>query len=311
MFDLPPSVLDTDHPRTRMKGTDPDLVVIGDLMLDVTAAAGALARGGDVHGDVRLDPSGSAANLAAWAAHAGARVTLVGVVGGDTAGRILVASLEARGLATAVSVAAGAPTGLMLVFSEAGERSMVAHRGANSRLTISHLPDPLAARAVFVSGYTLFDPATESVAIEALSRARADYVATEAASWPLIVGRGAEWFFQATARATLLFANEREAEALTGLQEDAAARALAERYAMAVVKLGSRGAVAAHGGRLVHAAGPTIVEVDPTGAGDAFDGVFLASLVAGLPVESALSQACAAGSRCAAQQGRWPEVEKT
>ena len=185
---------------------------------------------------------------------------------------------------------------------------MVAHRGANSRLTIGHLPDPLAARAVFVSGYTLFDPATESVAIAALSRARSRYVATEAASWPLIVRRGAEWFFEATAPATLLFANEREAEALTGLQEDAAARALAERYAMAVVKLGSRGAIAAHGGRLVREAAMPVVEVDPTGAGDAFDGAFLAALVAGLPVESALGQACAAGSRCAAQQGRWPQV---
>ncbi len=287
----------------------PDLVVIGDLMLDVTAAAGSLARGGDVHGDVRLDPGGSAANVAAWAADAGATVTVVGSVGDDAAGRILVEALDARGITPAVSMAPGARTGMMLVFSEAGERSMVAHRGANSRLTIGDLPDPLEAAAVFVSGYTLFDRATEPVARAALSRARAAHVATDAASWPLVARCGPDAFFEATAPANVLFANEREAEALTGLQDDEAARALARHYAIAVVKLGARGAVAAHGGQLLRAPAMAITEVDPTGAGDAFDGAFLAALAAGRPVDVALHDACAGGARCAAQPGRWPEAD--
>lgn len=282
-------------------------MVIGDLMLDVTAAAGSLARGGDVHGDVRLDAGGSAANVAVWAAAAGATVTLVGAVGDDHAGQILLEAIRARGILTAVSVAQ-ARTGMMLVFSEAGDRSMVAHRGANSRLTIGDLPDPLEAAAVFVSGYTLFDPASEAVALTALSRARAPLVATDAVSWPLVVRHGPNAFFDATARATVLFANEREAEALTGRRDEEAARALAARYATAVVKLGERGAVAASGDRLVRAPAVPIVEVDSTGAGDAFDGAFLAALIGGASVDGALDRACAAGARCAAQQGRWPEA---
>ncbi|MBA3728956.1 MAG: hypothetical protein H0W94_07145 [Actinobacteria bacterium] len=53
----------------------PTLIVVGDVMLDVSVAADRLVTGGDVHGDVRVSPGGSGANAAAWAA-AGARVRL-------------------------------------------------------------------------------------------------------------------------------------------------------------------------------------------------------------------------------------------
>jgi len=55
---------------------------------------------------------------------------------------------------------------------------------------------------------------------------------------------------------------------------------------------------------------PEITEVDPTGAGDAFDGVFLATLAAGGAPGEALRRACEAGAQCAAQQARWPERER-
>ena len=48
-------------------------------------------------------------------------------------------------------------------------------------------------------------------------------------------------------------------------------------------------------------------DVDPTGAGDAFDGVLLVSLVRGLEPEAALREACAAGARAAASPDPWPE----
>jgi sugar/nucleoside kinase (ribokinase family) len=305
----------------------PVVIVVGDVMLDVTVAARQLARGGDVHGDIRFEPGGSAANVAVWAAHAGVLAHLVGCVGDDVPGRVLVEALALRGVDARLYTVPGAASGAMLVVTEAGERSMVAQRGANARLTPAHLPDPLEAQAVFVSGYTLLDSATESVAREALRRARAPIVATDAASWPLVARRGAEWFFEATRPATLLFANEREAEALTGRRDEEAARALAAHYPLAVVKLGARGAIMAgragnaraeppayEGGAptsdVMHAAAPTIVEVDPTGAGDAFDGTFLAALAAGQPPGEALRRACEAGAHCAAQAARWPAEQE-
>jgi sugar/nucleoside kinase (ribokinase family) len=284
------------------------LIVIGDVMLDVTVASGTLARGGDVHGDVRITPGGSAANVAAWAAHAGATVRLHGCVGDDAAGGVLRKALQRCGVEDRLLVVPGARSGAMLVVTEAGERSMVAHRGANSHLAPDALPATLDADGVFVSGYTLFDPATEAAARAALGRARAERVAVDAASWPLVERRGPAWFFEATRAATLLFANQREAAALTGASDEEAARQLGARYSLAVVKLGARGAVLAGGRTVVHAPAPAIVEVDATGAGDAFDGVFLAALVRGAEPRDALVRACEAGARCAAREARWPET---
>lgn len=274
-------------------------------MLDVTVSSGVLARGGDVHGEVRVDPGGSAANVAVWAAAAGASVRLHGCVGDDEAGAILRAALVRRGVDPHVRVASGSRSGTMLVVTEAGERSMVAHRGANSLLGAFPLP-PLQAGAVFVSGYTLFDTATEATARAALAGARAPVVAIDAGSWPLVARRGAAWFLDATRDATLLLANEREAEALTGRRDEAAARSLGARYAMAAVKIGARGALLAVAGHVHHAAAPAVEEVDATGAGDAFDGALLAALALGASPAEALGRACAAGARCAAQPGRWP-----
>jgi sugar/nucleoside kinase (ribokinase family) len=284
----------------------PDLIVIGDVMLDVTVSSAALARGGDVHGAVRIDPGGSAANVAVWAADAGAAVRLHGCVGDDVAGGVLRESLKQHRVEPEFVTTASRQTGAMLVVTDPGKRSMVAHRGANSSLAVASLPELLEAGAVFVSGYTLLDANTEAVARAALARARATVVAVDAGSWPLIERRGAGWFVDATRQATLLFANEHEAEALTGVRDEDAARRLAAHYEMAVVKLGAQGAVLAWGETVVRVAAPAVVEIDATGAGDAFDGAFLAALVQGASPPEALERACAAGARCAAQPGRWP-----
>ena len=63
---------------------------MGDVMLDVRADVGALAHGGDVHGRVAVQPGGTSANAAVWAAWDGATSRVHGRVGGDAVGRILV-----------------------------------------------------------------------------------------------------------------------------------------------------------------------------------------------------------------------------
>ena len=49
-----------------------------------------------------------------------------------------------------------------------------------------------------------------------------------------------------------------------------------------------------------------VVEVDATGAGDAFDGVLLAALARGDEHEAALRRACHAGALVAASEDTWP-----
>ena len=50
----------------------------------------------------------------------------------------------------------------------------------------------------------------------------------------------------------------------------------------------------------------SIDEIDPTGAGDAFDGVLLAALARGADPQDALERACRAGTMVAASEDTWP-----
>lgn len=286
-----------------------DLTTVGDVMLDVRVDAGTLARGGDVHGRVVVRPGGTSANAAVWASWSGAGARVYGRVGDDLPGRLLGQELTERGVEPALTVDPDAPTGTMLVVHEEGERSMVADRGANARLQPEDLPDRIASGALLVSGYLLLQHAGHEAALAALERADAAWIAVETASWPMVEGFGVERFFADVGRANVVLANEQEARVLTNQEGEAAAKALGERVRVAAVKLGARGAAVSFDGRLVAAKGEPISEVDPTGAGDAFDGVLLAELARGAEPEDALERACRAGALVAASSGTWPERE--
>jgi sugar/nucleoside kinase (ribokinase family) len=104
----------------------------------------------------------------------------------------------------------------------------------------------------------------------------------------------------------MLLANEREAEELTDRRGAAAFDELSRRFHVVCVKQGDEGALMSWEGLVIRNATDAAIEKDPTGAGDAFNGVFLASLVAGRSPGDALSSACRAGARVAASYETWP-----
>ena len=284
-----------------------DLVCVGDVMLDIRVDAQTLKHGGDVHGSVLLQPGGTSSNAAVWAAWAGAEARVHGRVGDDLMGRTLRDELAARNVDPALTVDPNAPTGTMLVLHEPGERSMVADRGANARLHPTDLPDRIEAGAVLVSGYLLLQEAGRDAAEAALARAHSPWIAIEAASWPLLEPFGVPRFFETTEAANALFANEQEAAALSGSGGEDAARVLGERYRMAAVKLGERGAALVIDGAMHRIAAEPVEEIDPTGAGDAFDGVMLSWLARGADPVHAATRACHAGALVAAGRSAWPQ----
>jgi sugar/nucleoside kinase (ribokinase family) len=118
---------------------------------------------------------------------------------------------------------------------------------------------------------------------------------------------GVERFLEACAPATLLLANEREAEELTGRRDVDAVDELSHRFPVVCVKQGEEGALMSWEGLVIRNATDAVVEKDSTGAGDAFNGVLLASLAAGRSPGDALATACRAGARVAASYETWPE----
>jgi len=283
-----------------------DVVTVGDVMIDVRVEADALEEGGDVHGHVLVRPGGSASNAAVWAAQAGAVARVHGKVGRDMAGALVREELVANGVEPALALDADADTGTMLIVHEPGERSMVADRGANGRLAPADLPPSIDATAVLVSGYTLLFEPTFRAGAAAIERANARFIAVDGASWPMIRDFGVERFFEVTSRANTILVNDREAETLTGRRGERAADALSDRFSVVCVKQGEDGAVMSWEGLVFRAGAEDVEELDPTGAGDAFDGVLLANLAAGRSPGDALHAACRAGASVAASYETWP-----
>jgi sugar/nucleoside kinase (ribokinase family) len=268
-----------------------DLIAVGDVMLD--GALPAPVPGTRVHGGIELRAGGSAVNAACAAARLGASAAVVGRVGTDAAGKLVCNSLAAQGVEALLALDADVPTGSVIVV---GGTSIVADPGASGQLAPADLPASLAAPAVLVSGYTLLQRGPEPAARAALERAEATWVAVDAASARLVTSFGVDRFLEATAAVGVLLANAEEARALTGLEAEDAALALARHYDVVCVKLGSAGALAATGDEVVRAPAQAIDRTDTLGAGDAFAGGLLVALVRGAALAEALRVGCDAAA---------------
>ena len=272
------------------------VVAVGDVMVDVAVTG----RGHDAR--ARLAEGGSAANAAVWAAALGARAAVAGRIGSDAAGRLLTAGLAARGVEALLTVDDELPTGTVLELD--GELRV--DRGANRAFGLADVPDPLAADAVLVSGYALLQEGSQAGARAALERARAPWVALDAASPALVRATGPERFHELARGISILLANEGEARELTGSEPERAARELGERYRLACVKCGARGALAVLDGELLTASSPPVAQATPLGAGDAFAAGLLVGLTRGSDALEALELACRCGSLAAGRPDSWP-----
>ena len=264
-----------------------DLIAVGDVMLD--GALPAPVTDSRVHGRIELRAGGSAANAALAAARLGASAAVVGRIGDDAAGRLVSDDLAAAGVELLLARDGVAPTGCVVVL---GKSTIVADPGASALLSPDDVPLLLESGAVLVSGYSLLQPGPAAAALAALERARTDWLAVDAASANLVAAFGAERFFAVTARADVVLANAEEAIALTGLEGEAAALALAQRYRVACVKLGPDGAVAASAGVTARAEVQLLEHASPLGGGDWFAAGFLLALAGGAEPAAALRAGC-------------------
>jgi ribokinase len=256
------------------------LVVLGDLMVDVVARVdGPLARGSDTPAQVSMSGGGSAANVAAWAAHLGTPVSLVCRVGDDDRGRAAVAELA--GVDVHATFDPERPTGTCIVLVEAGgERTMLPDPGAND----APLPEIPLGDHLHVVGYALLRDGPRASALAAIERARAAgmTVSVDPSSWALLRPG-------AIPPVDLLLPNEREAELLGGGAE-------------MVVKLGAAGARWGD----VHVPAVPVEVVDTTGAGDAFAAGLLRARLAGADRRSSLEAGCAAAALAVGHVGARP-----
>ncbi len=323
---------------TQSSPTRFDVVAIGNAIVDVMAAAGddaivalGLAKGGmtlvdeprahDLYqamGPAREISGGSAANTLAGLAALGASCGFIGQVADDQLGEVFAHDIRAGGIAFATPVRHGQPTTArcLILVTPDGQRTMNTFLGASQFLPADALDESVIADAavLYLEGY-LWDPEEPRRAMRraiATARAAGRKVAFTLSDAFVIARHGDD--FRALIDAgqiDILFANEHELAALTGMDDfhDGIA-ALAPKIPVLVVTRSEAGAHAVAGGtHATVAAVPIARVVDTTGAGDLFAAGFLFGHVRALPLETCLKLGAICAAEVISHYGARPEAD--
>jgi sugar/nucleoside kinase (ribokinase family) len=167
-----------------------------------------------------------------------------------------------------------------------GERTFATYLGAAANLRTDELKDAFfqGYDLFYIEGYLVYN---QDLILSAVKMARKNglKVALDLASYNVVEDNLAFLNDLIEKYVDLVFANEEEAKALTGLEPVEALELLAAKVETAVVKIGARGALAKRGTEAVQVSAIKANCVDTTGAGDLFAAGFIYGMHLGKSLE--------------------------
>ena len=295
--------------------SQPRVFVVGsaniDLVMEVAATPlpGQTVAGGDLH----FIPGGKGANQVCAAAKMGAAAFMVGQVGSDPFGEVLLQSLRLAGVETSRVGCSHGPSGCASIYVlPGGENCIVISPGANASLrpeiALSRLQDLTAA------DYVLLQLEIPLETVEAVLR----YSRRAGATTILDPAPARELPASLLELVDYLTPNQTEASVLTGRPgeaiadlaevEAAGARLLARGSANVILKLGEAGCLLLNAAGRRHVPAHRVSAVDTTAAGDVFNGAFAAVMAAGETAEEAAAWANAAAAISVTRPGAQPSI---
>lgn len=279
------------------------VVILGDANVDLVIQLPDRSKGvPDLsRSEPQLFGGGTSANTAVALARLGVPVTFIGAVGDDGYGRWIADDFRREGVNTVgLRTLRGPFTPMVLALVEPdGERYLVVwppRGGAHTRLQPADLDDNLIASAAWLhtTGMCLRDSPVRETVLRALRIARAAGVPTsldlnlrlELWGW----GEAHSTIEQAVELANVVFGSgDEEIVPLTSeITAETAALALAADQRTVVARLGADGALAAFDGQTIRVPAFPANPVNTVGAGDAFDGGFIAARLDGRSLPEAL-----------------------
>ncbi len=168
------------------------------------------------------------------------------------------------------------------IVTKDSERTFATYLGASQELSKEHItPEKVDGWDIFyVEGYLVSNPVMLDHALKTAAD-KGMNIAIDLASYN-VVSENREYLLDIVKnRANIVFANEEEAKALTGMEPEEALDYIASMCDIAVVKIGKKGALAKHGDLMVRIAPVDAKVIDTTGAGDMFAAGFLWGLING------------------------------
>jgi ribokinase len=255
----------------------PAVTVVGSINLDIIATTDRLPTAGETIGGgvLQQQPGGKGANQAVAAARLGGSARMVGAVGDDAQGRLMVESLSGAGVDTTdVAVLDGGATGTaLIVVDRDGENQIVVCPGANSGFSLEGVD--FSAEETVLCQLEVGLP----LVLEAARRSTGFFVLNAAPAMDLPA--------ELLERCDLVIVNESEYQLIP---------ALADAKLVAVTYGRDGSALFERGRRVAEAPALAVPVANTVGAGDAFCAALVLAIRAGLPYDHALAVANAVGA---------------
>ncbi|PYI40067.1 ribokinase [Arthrobacter psychrolactophilus] len=290
------------------------IIVAGSLNADLTIYTERLPSPGEtLHGHgFAVNPGGKSANQAVSAAKLGGAVTLLGAVGQDANGEMLLASTSSAGVDVSSVKRVAEPTGVAVISVDArGENSIIISAGANATLS----PADMAPALFEGAGVVCLCLEVPLETVQAAAQAGHDAGATVL----LNLSPYAPITTELAQLTDVLLVNSHEASEFLGGFAMPAADAPVDEWRGAIEKFAGRGlnkvlvTLGAAGSLVLDSTNsaapvvriaPTQVNaVDTTGAGDAFTGGVAARLAAGDTLVAAARYASVAAALATTKKG--------
>jgi sugar/nucleoside kinase (ribokinase family) len=221
----------------------------------------------------------------------GTKVGFITRVGRDDFGAMALRRLNAAGVdLSRITESPALNTGLTMVLPHPESRHILTYPGSMAEMTLEHLDMEYltSARHFHLSSYFLHRGLIPQIP-ELFRRIKTAGLTISCDTNDDPDDTWGATFPEALQYIDVLMPNEREAckIARTGNFEDAV-RQLAATVPLAVVKMGSKGAMAVRGTERIHCAPIAVEVVDPLGAGDTFNAGFLHRYVHGADLRACL-----------------------
>jgi len=265
--------------------------------------------------NMKIAPGGSSANTLAGISLLGGKVVFCGKVGDDEQGYLY--EKKTCNDNTKSNIAKGSCiTGHTITFiTPDSERTFATHLGAAMELKKEDLfeEDIKASKILHIEGYQLEDPNLRSTTLHAMEIAKANgtKISIDLAD-PGLVERNKEDLKKIVADyADIVFANEEEAKAFTGLEPEEALKSISDMSEIAIVKLGKLGSWIKRGQEKAFVDAYKVDAIDTTGAGDMFAAGFLYGLCNEMDLEKSGKIGSYIASKVVSQIGaRLDEISK-
>lgn len=232
-----------------------------------------------------LSLGGSADNTIRAMARLGSEVGFIGKVGRDTTGDFFEQALNNLGITPRIFRGDHRSGKCVSLISPDGERTMLTHLGAAAEMHANDITKDIMENydCLYIEGYLV----QEHSLIEQAARIAKECgmtVAIDLASFNVVEENLDFLRDLVTKYVDIVFANEDEAKVFSGEPEPInALQYISERSALAIVKIGTKGALIKHNGEVTHVGIMAAAKrVDTTGAGDFYAAGFLHGMCEGL-----------------------------